>query len=712
MNANNQCHATHPDSRVLSIHRSMGHETFQWVTNAFSSHLMAFMHGIPSPTATITFYNLAMYTHHLWDYSLFAFMTMISDNGDPTGKKSSSKMPTITPIYLILAFSCLTSLISASIFDQTTKSQCQPIDVPLCQDLPYNMTIHPNPIFPHDQQSDQTEHFRPLIKTKCNPHIKFFVCSVFAPMCPIQLPQAVTSCRSVCEEVKRDCIKILQEFDLEWPAALNCSHFPEGPELCMRPQEDPLSMRPINPQTPDLDVRSDLEAYAKSKSSYPACPIDLIDLDPTNRNGTCAFRCHKDTMFTKHSKVIANQWIVILSAAGIAICMFTVLTFMIDAHRFRFPERSIMYIALCYLLYALPYLAKSFLTYEQTACDRLRPSADRHFLVHGGLDNTVCVMSFLFTYYFSIAGVLWWLMLTFTWYLSASRKWVQEEIEKRSTYLHLFAWGIPCFLTIFVLITQKVDASELTGICSVGNSNPYVLLGVVIAPKAIFLLLGTLLVINGFSSMFSERQVFHSRGTDTSKLEKFLVKMGLFAFIYISTMIVVLAADGYHVFVLARWYPATIACKHSGGADRGRCRRPPQPEAVFYIVALAASLITGAATVITILSAKTFKAWQRFLCCGGCQAPPTNKYTTTLVPMTHAHLVHNGHNGSSILTGASSSGLPAGRAPPSRNPPPPPPPSANHYIPLSVMTSNAGGPSGTTMTYAAAGDPWKSSKMV
>ena len=47
------------------------------------------------------------------------------------------------------------------------------------------------------QLQSQTEHFKPLIRTKCSPHILFFVCSTFAPMCPEQMPQAVTSCRSV-----------------------------------------------------------------------------------------------------------------------------------------------------------------------------------------------------------------------------------------------------------------------------------------------------------------------------------------------------------------------------------------------------------------------------------------------------------------------------------------------------------------------------------
>lgn len=105
------------------------------------------------------------------------------------------------------------------------------------------------------QIQSQVDHFKPLFKTRCHPHIKFFVCSVFAPMCPESMPQAVTSCRSVCEEVnskqnhlktymikfqvKRDCIKVLEEVDLPWPSPLNCSNFPEESktQLCMTPEK-------------------------------------------------------------------------------------------------------------------------------------------------------------------------------------------------------------------------------------------------------------------------------------------------------------------------------------------------------------------------------------------------------------------------------------------------------------------------------------------
>lgn len=33
--------------------------------------------------------------------------------------------------------------------------------------------------------------------------------------------------------------------------------------------------------------------------TLPVCPNDLVTLDPTDPNGTCAFRCEVDTMFTR-----------------------------------------------------------------------------------------------------------------------------------------------------------------------------------------------------------------------------------------------------------------------------------------------------------------------------------------------------------------------------------------------------------------------------
>ncbi|KAJ1362079.1 hypothetical protein KIN20_021495, partial [Parelaphostrongylus tenuis] len=91
---------------------------------------------------------------------------------------------------------------TASIFDQTSKGKCQPIEIPLCKDAPYNYTYFPNPYLQQDQQSLQTntEHFKPLIRHDAIEIFSSSCAPCSPPMCPEGMPQAVTSCRSVCEQ--------------------------------------------------------------------------------------------------------------------------------------------------------------------------------------------------------------------------------------------------------------------------------------------------------------------------------------------------------------------------------------------------------------------------------------------------------------------------------------------------------------------------------
>ncbi|KAI6234402.1 hypothetical protein M3Y99_00790700 [Aphelenchoides fujianensis] len=557
-----------------------------------------------------------------------------------------------------------------------SRDQCQPITIPLCLDIPYNLTIHPHPLAHGDQQSlhTQADHFKPLIRTKCNPHIKFFICSVFAPMCPEQMPQAVTSCRSVCEEVRRDCIGILREFEIQWPAPLNCSNFPQEPELCMTPPDASAfaaHLARVVSRTGGMSAptRPPVLPTELKSVQLPSCPLDLINLDPTDGVGSCAFPCDKPVMFTNNEIRTANSWLLAASTASVVVTSLTFLTFLIDRERFRFPERSIFYVSLCALVASVPYLVPVLLSREHTACDRL-PSG-RQFLVHGGLDNTVCVLGFLFTYYFSFAAVTWWLMLAFSWYLTAVRKWVQEELEKRANYFHLFAWGLPALPTISVLITQKVDASELFGVCSVGNLNPWNLLLFVLLPRTLLLLVGVFFVVSGFSSMCKERKCFKERGTDTAKLEKFMFKMGSF-----------LHALLYQVYVLFRWFLATIDCKRSGGTPN--CRRPPRPEAEVYLIGMVMSLACGVASGLWILSSKTVRSWHRFVCCR--KGPDTTKQQPLASTTTYAPSNPQQHQ---VVTQYVNGQL------------------VNQYIPLSLMTDGKSRPS-----FASSSDQWKTSNAV
>ena len=107
------------------------------------------------------------------------------------------------------------------------KSKCEPIVTPLCKNLPYNETIMPNLIGHRSQKvaSLEIQQFFPIIRTQCSPHLKFFLCSVYTPVCTV-LERAIPPCRSLCVLAKRGCENLMNKFGFQWPDSLGCSKFP------------------------------------------------------------------------------------------------------------------------------------------------------------------------------------------------------------------------------------------------------------------------------------------------------------------------------------------------------------------------------------------------------------------------------------------------------------------------------------------------------
>lgn len=110
-----------------------------------------------------------------------------------------------------------------SIFAQTLM--CQPISVPLCQDLPYTQTALPNALG-HKTQEDismEINQFVPLVKVQCSPHLKPFLCSVYTPECVAG--KVRSPCRTLCEQARSGCESLMNKFGFLWPESLRCDKF-------------------------------------------------------------------------------------------------------------------------------------------------------------------------------------------------------------------------------------------------------------------------------------------------------------------------------------------------------------------------------------------------------------------------------------------------------------------------------------------------------
>ncbi|CAL1612261.1 unnamed protein product [Knipowitschia caucasica] len=102
---------------------------------------------------------------------------------------------------------------------------CQPITVPMCQDLSYSQTLVPN-LLGHSSQREaavQMSFFNSMVQTFCRVDIRLFLCLAYAPKCvrgEVQRP-----CRSFCQKAKDSCGN-MEHLNMNWPRELECHNFP------------------------------------------------------------------------------------------------------------------------------------------------------------------------------------------------------------------------------------------------------------------------------------------------------------------------------------------------------------------------------------------------------------------------------------------------------------------------------------------------------
>ena len=143
----------------------------------------------------------------------------------------------------------------ANIYDDAMLQEhdkCEPITIPLCKDIQYNQTIMPN-LLNHQKQDDaglEVHQFYPLVKVQCSPYLKFFLCTMYVPVCTV-LPEAIPPCRSLCEQARTGCETLMNRFGFQWPDSLECSRFPVS-GLCVGENKtqdhvEPSRQTPTNP---------------------------------------------------------------------------------------------------------------------------------------------------------------------------------------------------------------------------------------------------------------------------------------------------------------------------------------------------------------------------------------------------------------------------------------------------------------------------------
>ncbi|CAF5053493.1 unnamed protein product, partial [Rotaria sp. Silwood1] len=316
-----------------------------------------------------------------------------------------------------------------------------------CASMPWNMTIFPNLVGHHRAEDADYElaSYVPLFNRNCSKSIKYFLCSVYTPICS-SLPtiSAVKPCRHLCEEARRGCEPIMNTFGYKWPPHLRCTEYPiEQP--CFEAPKDHKQQIILAKYDDDSDVFD----YSNNACSYQY-RTNYPDLKYKLDHGTnCAMPCNR-SLFTTEQVYYVRHYVGILAILCLLSTLFTIMTYSIDLLRYRYPERPILYLSICYFILACAYVG-GFVDYfygSNIVCNTedLSYTGQTRFLVQG-THNKLCVLTFLLIYYFGMASMIWWVILTLTWFLAAGLKWGHEAIESQSVYFHLASWGIPACLS-------------------------------------------------------------------------------------------------------------------------------------------------------------------------------------------------------------------------------------------------------------------------
>lgn len=501
---------------------------------------------------------------------------------------------------------------------------CQPISIPLCSQLPYNQTILPN-LLGHSSQEDaglEVHQFYPLVQVRCSAHLRFFLCSMYAPVCTV-LEQAIPPCRSLCELARRGCEGLMNKFGFQWPEQLQCHNFPVhgAGQICVGQNTSEVADGESDPAPSEL---APAPLVTLSTPPEPAqrfyCPLQLQAPSHLQYHflgsEDCGAPCEPSKpgglmFFAEGELQLGRRWVGGWALLCAISSLIAVLTYLMDRRRFHYPQRPVIFLSICYLVVALVHLAGVLLG-EQAACVH---GSGGYRLVVQGTQQGPCTLLAAILYFFSMASATWWVVLALAWFLSAGMKWGAEALEAKAQWFHLLAWGGPALQTVVVLVLGQVDGDPLSGTCYVGLRSMAALHGLVVVPLALYLLAGTCFLLAGLFSLIHIRTVMkHSEGNGgVEKLEKLIFRLGGFGLLYTLPATALLACYVYEKALRPSWELAwrLRTCKRFAvpcPSGRNATVVVP-PDFAILMIKYLMTMLVGITSGFWVWSGKTLQTW-------------------------------------------------------------------------------------------------------
>ena len=422
---------------------------------------------------------------------------------------------------------------------------------------------------------------RALTRLNCSQFSLFFICAAAYPICIQETDTVRYPCRDMCLRVKDEC-NVVSPL-LNTVNIFNCDTYAVGGR-CITQDEALLSLTHVGILPPEEKPGT----VSTGTSFNDSCPLQ------------------DSAYFTEGSKTFAKGWIAAWATICFVSTLITLLTFLIDRSRFSYPWRPIVYLALCYNIHSFGYYLRLIIGSDTVICPNEKIVRTRS---SWSWQHTPCVLVFVILYSTMMAFTLWWLVLTFNWFLATALKWSNEAITRLAPFYHSLAWTFPVVMTIILLSTRLPAADELTGTCFIVRDDTdasfVALLLAVILPLCLILVTGCVLIVIGFIDVLKIRSFVKQTGRKTKDLEKLMIRIGVFVVIYIVPALIVISAYIYELDSRTNWRRVT--------QPKSNCPDCTEPNVPVFLARVFFQLIVGILSGCWIWSKKTIESWKIFL---------------------------------------------------------------------------------------------------
>ena len=198
-------------------------------------------------------------------------------------------------------------------------------------------------------------------------------------------------CPRLCQWAYRECLKLMEMFGVPWAEGMECSRFPDCDEPYPRLVDVNLAGDPT--EGAPVAVQRDYGFW---------CPREL-KIDPDlgysfSHVCDCSPPC-PNMYFRREELSFAPYFIGLISIICLSATLFTFLTFLIDVTRFHYPERPIIFYAVCYMMVSLIFFI-GFLLEDRVACNASSPARYKASTVTQGSHKKACTMLLMVLYFF------------------------------------------------------------------------------------------------------------------------------------------------------------------------------------------------------------------------------------------------------------------------------------------------------------------------